>query len=276
MITNKRIKEFPQVDNITEADALLSERGGSYVRVNLTTLQKEVKGATFAHFEKEVGAVVKLQQAIERIGFEELLRILQAAAGSAAVGDYKYSARASDHAGWLICDGRSLSKNDHPLLFDVIRYTFGGSAASFNLPDTRGRFLMNASAVHTMGKQLGSEQVRLTTQQLPPHTHRINDPGHQHQKERGEGVVFWGKYKNSSGWFVTSSGHSTNDEWRFIHFPNRRTWPQANAETIDMLRKTDTSRTRITIENTGQGQPVPIIPPAVVAGNFFIFGGIPS
>lgn len=40
-------------------------------------------------------------------------------------------------AGWLICDGRSLSKNDYFDLFKVIGYNFGGSDSTFNVPDMR-------------------------------------------------------------------------------------------------------------------------------------------
>lgn len=40
-------------------------------------------------------------------------------------------------AGWLICDGRSLSKNDNFDLFKVIGYNFGGSDSTFNVPDLR-------------------------------------------------------------------------------------------------------------------------------------------
>jgi microcystin-dependent protein len=40
-------------------------------------------------------------------------------------------------AGWLICDGRYLSKNDYFDLFKVIGYNFGGSDSTFNVPDLR-------------------------------------------------------------------------------------------------------------------------------------------
>ena len=40
-------------------------------------------------------------------------------------------------AGWFICDGRSLSKNDYYDLWKVIGYNFGGSDSTFNVPDLR-------------------------------------------------------------------------------------------------------------------------------------------
>lgn len=44
-------------------------------------------------------------------------------------------------AGWLPCDGRSLSCGDYALLYGVIGKAFGGDGTHFNLPDLRGRFV---------------------------------------------------------------------------------------------------------------------------------------
>ena len=41
----------------------------------------------------------------------------------------------------LLCDGASYSVSAYPALFAAIGYSFGGSGASFNVPDFRGRFL---------------------------------------------------------------------------------------------------------------------------------------
>jgi hypothetical protein len=45
---------------------------------------------------------------------------------------------------WIICDGRSLDKNDYPELFLAIGYNFGGSGDDFNIPDLRGRVPVGA------------------------------------------------------------------------------------------------------------------------------------
>ncbi|NWA25982.1 tail fiber protein [Pseudomonas gingeri] len=50
-------------------------------------------------------------------------------------------------AGWLFCDGTSLSRQDYPELFGVIGSGFGyADAEHFNLPDLRGRFIRGVSA----------------------------------------------------------------------------------------------------------------------------------
>jgi microcystin-dependent protein len=44
-------------------------------------------------------------------------------------------------AGYLLCDGTSYSTTTYAKLFAVIGYNYGGSGASFNVPDFRGMFL---------------------------------------------------------------------------------------------------------------------------------------
>lgn len=53
----------------------------------------------------------------------------------------------SGNSFWLLCDGGSYpTDGDYKQLFDVIGYTYGGSGASFNVPDYRGYFLRGVSA----------------------------------------------------------------------------------------------------------------------------------
>lgn len=42
--------------------------------------------------------------------------------------------------GWIFCDGRTLSKDSYPALFNAIGYIYGGSGTNFNVPDYRGMF----------------------------------------------------------------------------------------------------------------------------------------
>lgn len=44
-------------------------------------------------------------------------------------------------AGWLPCDGRSVTRAMFPELFDALGTAHGGNGTNFNLPDYRGRFL---------------------------------------------------------------------------------------------------------------------------------------
>lgn len=74
-------------------------------------------------------------------------------------------------SGWLALDGSTISQADDPNLFAI----YGPI-----LPDMRGKMALGADMTHAVGTTGGVENVTLTTNQLPPHTHTVNDPGHQH------------------------------------------------------------------------------------------------
>ena len=93
------------------------------------------------------------------------------------IGDVKYSLRSQDHFEWLLCDGRSLSRDTYNDLFNIIGTTYGSnSETTFNLPDCRGRVLGgsgNGSGLtgRSTGTLLGTETHTMTTNQMPTHTH---------------------------------------------------------------------------------------------------------
>ena len=43
---------------------------------------------------------------------------------SSIVGDLKMSVRSTDYEGWLVCDGRSISRTDYSALFALIGTSF--------------------------------------------------------------------------------------------------------------------------------------------------------
>ena len=47
----------------------------------------------------------------------------------------------TEPSGWFFCEGRSLSTTTYATLFAAIGYTYGGSGATFNIPDLRGRVI---------------------------------------------------------------------------------------------------------------------------------------
>jgi microcystin-dependent protein len=98
--------------------------------------------------------------------------------------------------GWMVCDGRELSRTAHAALFGVIgvRFGQGKSADTFNIPDFRDRSPMGASMTDTSGQVVttvetasgttaGGESVHsLTVEELPPHHH---DMTHTHDITTG-------------------------------------------------------------------------------------------
>ena len=89
--------------------------------------------------------------------------------GSNPAGTVIYSASNSIPTGYLKANGASISTTTYADLFSAIGYTFGGSGASFNLPDLRGEFIRgwDDSRGVDSGRSFGSFQDF----QLAQHNH---------------------------------------------------------------------------------------------------------
>ena len=57
-------------------------------------------------------------------------------------GDLCYSLR-TEKEGWILCDGRAVSRTDYSDLFEAIgtQYGEGDGTTTFNVPNYRGKFL---------------------------------------------------------------------------------------------------------------------------------------
>jgi microcystin-dependent protein len=82
--------------------------------------------------------------------------------------------------GWLLCNGQTLSIAQNQALFALLGVQFGGNGTTtFNLPDLRGRASVNwgqssTGTTYTEGEMSGSQNVTMTSQQLPIHTHFVS------------------------------------------------------------------------------------------------------
>jgi microcystin-dependent protein len=100
-------------------------------------------------------------------------------AGEPFIGEVRMFAGNSQPVGWANCDGRLLSIRDYPALYGVIGTTFGGDGVNtFGLPDLRGRVPMGQGAgpgrtSRSLGQEIGTESVDLSSGQLPAHAHTI-------------------------------------------------------------------------------------------------------
>jgi microcystin-dependent protein len=87
---------------------------------------------------------------------------------------YTYAGTAAP-VGYLLCDGSSQSTTGtYAALHGVIGYTYGGSGATFNLPDLRRRMPVGKGASDTLG---GSDAAAYASRSLS-HTHTV--PPHYH------------------------------------------------------------------------------------------------
>ena len=135
--------------------------------------------------------------------------------------------------GWLICDGSLVSSTTYLQLYTVIGNSFNTTSSSgqFNLPNLQGRVPVGVSPSYPLGSSGGEATHTLTTNEMPSHTHTINDPGHFH----GQGG------KNGGPVAVAAGGANKADET-----------PTLNATT------------GITINSAGGGQPHNIMQPYIV------------
>ena len=81
-------------------------------------------------------------------------------------------------AGWMFCQGAVLPISENEVLFQLIGTTYGGDGQeTFQLPNLASRLPIHQgqgpgiSRSYILGEQAGVEQVTLTVNQLPIHTH---------------------------------------------------------------------------------------------------------
>ena len=98
--------------------------------------------------------------------------------------------------GFVLCDGRSLSRTTHAGLFAVVGTRFGSDGAgTFKVPDFRRRQAVGRSSGAEVGTQTGSEVVVMAEENLPEHSHGVGsisvasapDHGHQDAVAFGDG-----------------------------------------------------------------------------------------
>jgi microcystin-dependent protein len=77
--------------------------------------------------------------------------------------------------GWLLCQGQLLPISQYDVLFNLIGTTYGGDGQNtFALPDLSSRIPYHQGSGYVLGQTGGVEQVTLTQQQIPVHTHTAN------------------------------------------------------------------------------------------------------
>lgn len=77
---------------------------------------------------------------------------------------------------FLRCDGGVYDKSDYPLLYDAIDATYIVSGTQFRVPDLRDRFVIGAGNDYVTDDSGGAEEVTLTINQIPNHTHDYTQP----------------------------------------------------------------------------------------------------
>ena len=88
------------------------------------------------------------------------------------IGEVRIFAGNFAPVGWLLCQGQQVSISDYDVLFNLIGTTYGGDGVNtFALPNLASRIPYHQGSGYALGQTGGVEQVTLTQQQLPSHTH---------------------------------------------------------------------------------------------------------
>ncbi len=116
------------------------------------------------------------------------------------LGEVKIFAGNFAPRGWAFCEGQLMAIEQNTALFSVLGTTYGGDGIrTFALPDLRGRSPIGSGQGPGLtgfrdGQVTGAEQVTLTTNQLPVHTHgatvKVNASNSVGSKMQPEGNVW--------------------------------------------------------------------------------------
>lgn len=112
------------------------------------------------------------------------------------VGEIRMFAGNFNPAGWMLCAGQLLPISENEVLFQLIGTTYGGDGeTTFALPNLQSRVPIHmgtgpSGQTYQMGEQAGVEQVTLTTQQIPVHTHPMSASADPASVRSPQGGVF--------------------------------------------------------------------------------------
>ena len=90
------------------------------------------------------------------------------------IGEIRMFAGSFAPAGWHMCDGALMPISENDTLFALIGTTYGGDGqTTFALPDLRSRVPIHQGNGFVEGETGGAEEITLTTQQIPAHSHPL-------------------------------------------------------------------------------------------------------
>jgi len=196
--------------------------------------------------------------------------------------------------GWKKCDGASYTTNAEPSLFAVVGYTYGGSAANFNVPNLVQRFPYGGT--NDLGTTGGVSTVTLVSNNIPAHVHNVDPPSTASGTESADHVHSVNPPSTASGTESATHQHSIPTAFEYltagdygvdvlgstpnIFFSRTETATHTHTTDIDPFNSagksaTHTHTTDIAAFNSGSsggGAAFTNLPPYIVV-NYIIFAG---
>lgn len=123
-----------------------------------------------------ISDVTEYQQEGTPFGAKEAMELYDGIVPPGAVIPY---AGSSAPDGWLLCDGRTVSRTTYAALFAVIGATYGAGDGNTNfaLPNLQGRVAAGTSSSHPLASKAGADSKQITRANLPAEKLNLEDNG---------------------------------------------------------------------------------------------------
>jgi microcystin-dependent protein len=106
------------------------------------------------------------------------------------VGEIRMFAGNFEPNGWRFCHGQTLPISQNETLFQLIGTTYGGDGTTtFDLPDLRGRVPIHQGNGFILAETGGAEEITLTVNQIPAHTHAFLGAGVDGNQTPAQGAL---------------------------------------------------------------------------------------
>ena len=134
--------------------------------------------------------------------------------------------------GYLPCDGREISKKTYPLLYDLIKGTWGETETTFYLPDLRGQFIRGWDNGEGVDPDSGADSMRKFGSEqddaLQGHSHNViscsKNGNHSHMvgsknQDRLYSNIFYStyNYKDMQNYGSDTTNYYTNEAGTHEH-----------------------------------------------------------
>lgn len=184
--------------------------------------------------------------------------------------------------GWLLCNGKSISRTAYYKLFNTIGiiYGEGNGSSTFDLPNLQDRFPMGKGS-RSLGLIGGADSVTLTSDKLPSHSHNVtvsSEGQHSHTGTTNstgnhahsyDDAYFAENYAGGQNNVFGTSASSDNDN-SYHYRPNAVTASDGNHSHTLTTNAEPTHTHTVTINNTGTSNPTIDITNKYITLNYII------